>query len=181
MTRILAITPGDGRDLSPWIDALDVDAILFREPGASVAHWVDRARERGLATHVHSRCADRPMADFMHLRADEPPVNRPFGVSCHDETELALAFGRGASYALLSPVFPPTSKPDDRRPTLGRRGFATLAGEQPVYALGGLCAETAFACYGLAVLGWFFEVSPAEAALRSEALRRRLATLDQKA
>ncbi|TNE88019.1 MAG: hypothetical protein EP330_16730 [Deltaproteobacteria bacterium] len=103
-----------------------------------------------------------------------PAVGTPFGVSCHDADELRLAFARGAAYALLSPVFPPTSKPEDTRDTLGIRGFRALAGDRPVYALGGLTDKTAFPCHGVAVLGWFFEVSPAEAGLRVMALRRAL-------
>jgi thiamine monophosphate synthase len=92
-------------------------------------------------------------------------------VSCHDADELRLAFARGASYALLSPVFPPTSKPTDTRETLGTRRFRDLAADHPVYALGGITADTAFPCFGVAVLGWLFTGTPAEAALRSEALR----------
>lgn len=171
MTRILAITPGDGRDLRPYLDALDVDAVLFREPGCMVGPLVAHAAARGLETHVHTRCSDRPAADFLHIRSDSPPPERPFGVSCHDAGELRLAFARGAAYALLSPVFPPTSKPMDTRETLGARRFRELAADRPVYALGGITAVTAFPCFGVAVLGWLFAGTPAEAALRSEVLR----------
>ncbi|MCO4747902.1 MAG: thiamine phosphate synthase [Proteobacteria bacterium] len=174
MTRILAITPGDGRDLRPWIDALDIDAILLREPGAKVADLAAHVAARGLDVHVHSRCADRPEADYLHIRGSEATPGRTFGVSCHSTADLDTAFARGAAYALLSPVFAPTSKPDDRRTPLGRQPFLDGAADRPVYALGGITTATAFAAYGLAVSGFFFEVTAAEARQRSRALRAAL-------
>ena len=46
----------------------------------------------------------------------------------------------GADLALVSPVFTPGSKPDDRRPPLGPEGFARIAASLPCpsYALGGI-------------------------------------------
>jgi thiamine monophosphate synthase len=174
VTRLLAISPGDGRDLRPWIDALDIDAILLREPGAEVAGAAAHAAARHLTVHVHTRCADRPSADYLHIRATEHTPEHPFGVSCHSAAELDACFARGASYALLSPVFRPTSKPDDTRTPLGMALFRAAAADRSVYALGGLTDATAFAVFGLAVSGFFFAVPPPEAARRSRALREAL-------
>jgi thiamine-phosphate pyrophosphorylase len=60
-------------------------------------------------------------------------------VAVHDvpgEPQRAAA----ADFALLSPVFPPRSKPGDLRPTLGPQGFARLAAQLPcpAFALGGI-------------------------------------------
>lgn len=170
----MAITPGDGRDLRPWLEVIEVEAVLLREPGRVVAELAALVRSRGIAVHVHERCHDRPVADFLHRSSPSTwrgtGPSGAFGVSCHDAAELDAAFAAGASYALLSPVFSPTSKPGDTRPTLGRSGFERLAGSRPVYALGGITEATAFPAFGLALSGWFFGVSPAEALLRSRAL-----------
>lgn len=179
MTRVLAISPGDGRDLRPWLDQLDVDAVLLREPGLSVSGSAAHARALGLTVHVHTRCADRPPMDFLHIRAREARPQRPFGVSCHDEAELDAAFASGAAYALLSPVFRPTSKPGDKRVPLGSARFTAIADGRRVYALGGITEQTAFSTWGVATLGFFFDVPAAAAGERSRALRTTLAKLER--
>lgn len=66
-----------------------------------------------------------------------------FGVSCHDEEELARA--RGADWTLLSPVFPTASKPGAT--TLGEPGLSALlrVAPAPGYALGGVTWKNAAA------------------------------------
>jgi thiamine-phosphate pyrophosphorylase len=50
-----------------------------------------------------------------------------------------------ADLALVSPVFAPGSKPNDRRATLGAEGFSAIARTLPcpAFALGGVSAQTA--------------------------------------
>lgn len=60
------------------------------------------------------------------------------GASCHDATELALAFALRLDFATLSPVLPTASHPGAA--PLGWPAFARLAEQAglPVYALGGM-------------------------------------------
>ena len=63
--------------------------------------------------------------------------------------------------ALLSPVFSPTAKPNDTRPTLGVEQFARLTEDLPipVYALGGITPARVSQlsnAHGLAAIGAFF-------------------------
>lgn len=191
--RLLAVTPGDhgrGRDLRPWLRALGeagLPAVLLREPHAEaseVAALADEAARWIDAVIVHERCAGaRALGLPLHLRAGplggRAPAG-PFGVSCHDGAELDAAFAAGASWALLSPVWPPRSKPDDARPTLGLEGYLDRAAGRPVLALGGVDADRLRALrlaggWGAAVLGGVFDArTPDGAAARARALLRAL-------
>lgn len=66
----------------------------------------------------------------------------PFGVSVHGAQELQHARTRGASYAMLAPIWSPNSKPQDRRIPLGPQAFeaAQKDCEIPLFALGGVSA-----------------------------------------
>ncbi len=86
----------------------------------------------------------------LHLPVDGPtpaevrrhlPAGRWVSAAVHDEAELTRA--AGADLLLLSPVFSPTSKPGDGRPTLGREGYARLRARSPcpTLALGGIRVE----------------------------------------
>lgn len=84
------------------------------------------------------------------------------GASCHTAQELAAAELAGADFALLSPVFEPTSKAASQ-PPLGLDGFRDLVQPCPipVVALGGITSETARACRdagaaGVAAIGALF-------------------------
>jgi len=96
------------------------------------------------------------------------------GVSCHSAAEARAA--RGASYALLAPVFAPLSKPASR-PPLGLAELGRAAGGLPVLAQGGIDAAGAVAAVaagaaGVAVTGAILLApDPARAAA---ALRRAL-------
>lgn len=84
-------------------------------------------------------------------RADASPSG-PFGAipeymktgrSCHGSEELELAANSGADWALLSPVWNPTSK-RPTRPQLGLAEFQRLArahADLPVFALGGVTPD----------------------------------------
>lgn len=144
---VLAITPGDGRDLRGWLADLiahGLEGVLIREPslaGEDLDEIVAYAMERVPFVSVHTR---HPRAlevaarwgTRVHVRAGDARSPIPFGVSTHDAAELDAAFAAGAEYALLSPVWRPTSKVDDR-PPLGIDRFFTIARDRPVFALGG--------------------------------------------
>lgn len=93
------------------------------------------------------------------------------GYSAHDRAEAAAAFGAGADYVTLSPVFPPSSKPL-RGEALGLAGLAaaTTALAGPVLALGGISPDRVGECLaagaaGVAVAGGILEANePAQAA-----------------
>jgi len=132
--------------------------VQHRHPGAPTRGFLEEAR--GLA----SLCAQNGNPFFvngrldvallvgahLHLPVDGPtpaevrphlPAGRWLSAAVHDEAELERA--RGADLLLLSPVFQPTSKPHDRRATLGPGGFARLRAlaSCPVLALGGIRVE----------------------------------------
>lgn len=100
----------------------------------------------------------------LHLPGTEAvaPWRRRFagilGKSCHNRAEANHALAEGADYVLLSPIFSPTSKPEDRRPPLG---LEVLRKGRGIYALGGITPENAGRCIdagasGVAVLGGIF-------------------------
>ncbi len=65
------------------------------------------------------------------------------GYSAHDEGELAAAAAAGCDFALLSPVWPTTSKPGVPHLGAARAGLLTAAARLPVLWLGGVTAATA--------------------------------------
>lgn len=82
------------------------------------------------------------------------------GASCHDAAELAKAAELGLDYALLGPVKPTPTHPEN--PGLGWEAFARLIAGQPlpVFALGGmtrddLATAQAHGAHGIALMrGW---------------------------
>jgi hypothetical protein len=167
---LLAITPGDGRDLKPWLHALagaGLRHVLIREPGMGDA--VDALVGIVENTWVHERTAAPRRGRSCHLRGGSDPRRAPAraGVSCHSEGEVDQALERGAAYCLLSPIWSPTSKPADARPVLGLEPLRRFRG-RPVLALGGVTAER-FVAHELsaAVCGDLFALdTPAAAARR---------------
>jgi thiamine-phosphate pyrophosphorylase len=87
----------------------------------------------------------------LHLPVDGPtpsdvrphlPQGTLVSAAVHNEVELVRA--EGADFLLLSPVFRPSSKPSDTRPTLGPEGYARLCARArcPALALGGIRLDT---------------------------------------
>lgn len=181
--RLFAITPGrPGHPLSlVWLlEAMaeaGLKAVVLREPAMDERDYVALARAvaplfgPGLVLHGKNPCAlDIARASGwglhcpagMDLRQARAAVRGLLGASCHSLDELEAAREAGCDYATLSPVFSPSSKPDDR-PPLGLstlRRAASHAG-LPVLALGGVTPERAAACVaagaaGVAVLGGLF-------------------------
>ncbi len=181
--RLLALSPGDGRPLGPWLGALAAagwPAVLLREKADLDERWRSAAAEAarlGLQVLVH---ADNPGARAdpggwpLHLPATGPHHPAAWGRSCHSGAELDCAFAEGARYALLSPIWAPGSKPGDARPPLGPAGLIAAAAGRPVLALGGVNAArlgqlAAAGAWGAAVLGALAapHPGPAAAALRA--------------
>ena len=114
------------------------DAEIARRTGADGLHL----SSAGLAA-----CTARP--DFAWV-----------GASCHTAGEIAHAGQLGLDYALLGPVLPTPTHPEN--PGLGWDGFTRLAGGNtlPVFALGGMCPEAmataqAHGAHGIALMrGW---------------------------
>jgi thiamine monophosphate synthase len=82
------------------------------------------------------------------------------GISCHREEEVLAAAASGLDYVLLSPIFSPISKEDDR-PTLGpeEAGRIQALCDIPVFGLGGICQRNARQCkglHGIASMGYLF-------------------------
>ena len=159
---LLAITPGDGRELAPWIETLadaGLRALLIREPeleAAALASLARRAAARIAEVVLHER---NPHARTVAAELGLAVHSRV--ASAHSAADLDRAFATGARWALLSPVFAPTSKPDDDRPPLGIATFLTWAAGRPVLALGGVTPErhghlVAAGAFGSAVLGGLF-------------------------
>jgi thiamine-phosphate pyrophosphorylase len=178
--------PGDARDLVAWVEAAargGAGGILLREPSArpeEVRAAAERAIALGAPVVVHDRCpGGRTIAALLgltlHLPAGGDPVAGPFAVSTHGEAELDRALAAGAVYATLSPVWAPSSKPADRRPTLGPERFLAAALGRPVLALGGVTparyAELmGRGAYGAAVLGPLRSNGAREVAAYSDAV-----------
>lgn len=189
LPSLIAITPGDGRPLKPWIEELGragLGGLLIREPSLDAATLEDLVKcsrdhiasvlvHGSCAGHAHLSCSGLHLAS--HALAGERPANLQgwLGVSTHNTQELEEAFARGADYVFLSPVGKPTSKPEDRRQVLGISGFLNIAGRRPVYALGGINPSSCAAlmnkgAFGAAVMGDLFgRTSPGQAGDRLRA------------
>jgi thiamine-phosphate pyrophosphorylase len=121
-----------------------------RTPGA-----LECATALGLGLHISES------SDWAECRREFTGV---LGASVHSRDGLLQAQLAGLDYALLSPVFPPTSKPQDGRTPLGLEGLrSALQGlDLPVYALGGIQSGDVAGCLaagacGVAVLGGLFQ------------------------
>lgn len=187
LAPIVAVSPGDGRHLEPWLVALGgagLRTLILREPGeteATLRAWAAVATEHGIHVIVHDRhpaaralAAEAGLGLHVPATADPTPLDglRPFGVSCHSETEVDTALAAGADYVFLGPVWRPNSKPDDIRRAIGPARFLDLATRRPVWALGGITPQRwavlrRGGATGAAVLGDLFERhTPQDAAAR---------------
>lgn len=172
--RLLPITPdlcAEGWELLPRAEALaaaGLPGLLLREPSAdpaTVRALVAALAPRFPALVLHTRSAGAwalcegvlglHLPAGGDLRAARARTRGPLGASTHGAAELAAATEGGADYALLSPVFAPSSKPDDTRPPLGVQACAALAHAAgvPVFALGGIDAERARTLRGAGLPG----------------------------
>jgi thiamine-phosphate pyrophosphorylase len=171
VVRLLGITSGRAdpdlpERIAAWGEA-GIPGVCVREPHLDVERLeelVALARERipfvaVHAKHPHAAEVAARLGVHLHLGAEDPRVDPvPFGVSCHDPASLDEAFARGARWAVLSPVWRPTSKPGDERAPLGLETYLAWAAGRPVLSLGGvdparLEALLGAGGFGAAVLG----------------------------
>jgi len=167
LPRLIVITDwalGRDRVLSAVDAALAVSpevAVQHRHPEAGGRAFLEEARalRAVVARHPGRRLFVNGRLDVallveadLHLPASGPVVSdaRPFlppgrlvSAAVHSAEEARAA--AGADLALVSPVFPPGSKPTDPRPPLGPEGFEALRSALacPAFALGGVSAENA--------------------------------------
>lgn len=182
--RVIAITDrklvGGTEALPAKVAALPGIAIMLREKDLAARELfslgqaiLNRIRPHGGMLIVNDRIDVALALDAggVHLGGASLPTNvvrhllperMLLGVSCHSAEDLASAASDGADYALLSPVFKPSSK-QDNRPTLGIDGFRRLAhcSTIPVLALGGISAANESelreaGAHGYAAIGAFF-------------------------
>lgn len=183
MDKLIAISPGDhrrGRDLQIAGEALyrgGVRQLIVREPQLPERRLVQLLRALAqrvptLILHASNQNALELIgggALGLHLTggSNVTAIRAGFrgllGYSAHSVDDARYAQDAGADYVLLSPVFTPTSKPNDGRPTLGVEGVAAAqrALDIPVFALGGVTPSRAADCraagvHGVAVLGGLF-------------------------
>ncbi len=148
-------------------------AILFRHYGAadreaSAAHVTMRAREQNRLVIVAGdlALAHQLTADGFHLPQHLLESPRDWRgewpgrltAAVHSQEAVDLAAQRGCDAAFLSPVFPTPSHPGAEH--LGVAGFSAITRTTtlPLYALGGVTAETALqlkdsGAVGLAAIG----------------------------
>jgi thiamine-phosphate pyrophosphorylase len=119
------------------------DAELAENIGADGVHWPSGGN-RGPAIGRRVRRSRFPISDSRFL----------ISAACHNAAQLAAAAARGASLALLSPVFPTQSHPGTEH--LGAARFKALAAASPVpvLALGGVEAGNAHLLAGKHVAGF---------------------------
>ncbi|MFZ9889175.1 MAG: thiamine phosphate synthase, partial [Myxococcota bacterium] len=109
----------------------------------------DRTGAR-LIVHTFPEVADAVGAYGVHV-ADgvprTPSYRGRWGASRHLDT-LQRGNDDALAWVTLSPVFPPTSKPDDTRPPLGLHRLRTCcaASSVPVIALGGVTPNNILSC-----------------------------------
>jgi thiamine-phosphate pyrophosphorylase len=137
---------------------------------ATCAALQPTVQERGarLLVHTHVDVAKDLGLDGVHLSATEDPARARaelgddllLGVSRHRGDPLDDEALLDCDYAMLSPIWAPSSKPGDDRATLGPAGLAAAARDaaRPLVALGGIDASRALLAKGagaaaVAVLG----------------------------
>ncbi|MCL2011555.1 MAG: thiamine phosphate synthase [Cystobacterineae bacterium] len=161
--KLLAISPGPLDNawfpqLTQLLHLGDKLGFLYRDTSSNTRSYFEQAQQLAKLCHtshvaffVHRRL-DIALALHAHLHLPSYglsprqarlmlPQNQLISVSVHNEEEASQA--QGANFALLSPVFPPNSKPEDTRAPLGPHGFLQLAKQLPcpAWALGGITLE----------------------------------------
>jgi len=142
-------------------------AIILREPHRSAAEndaLIQLALDVGIKSVIcHEKSAHTIPTGKTHVGEGwlGSPNTEKVGVSCHNAAQVQSALGAGANYTLLSPLFTPTSKPNDSRTPLGLPNFLAIAKDRPVLALGGINPDNyaqilAAGVYGVAIMGSIF-------------------------
>lgn len=189
MQRLLPISPGSERLLEQRAEALyraGCRQLLVREPalrGRPLVSLINRLAQRfSLIVHARNRHGEdiaRAGGHGLHLPgvADVAAVRERFdgllGYSAHSAEDVLYAQNAGADYVTLSPVYNPTSKPEDERPPLGPEVVQAVQRNVKikVFALGGVTPERfadlrTYGVYGCGVLGGLFLDPDPEGAAR---------------
>ncbi len=132
--------------------------------------------------HNHLEIAQDSRVAGVHLGGPEANVQSArevlgpdslVGYSAHSESDICHAFGMGADYVFLSPVFSPTSKESDR-PLIGVAELSRICAQShgPVYALGGITVDSIRPCRdagaaGVALIGYVFASSEPGSRIRA--------------
>lgn len=154
--------------------------VHFRQNGLSEADFKARAhcalnlcRAKGIPLAINTEPARFGDLDgeglhinsavLRRLTSRPVPENVTFSVSCHSLEELRMAVSLNADYALLSPIAPTASHPEQL--PMGWERFAELikAVSMPIYALGGMAVTDipkAFAhgAAGIAAISTFWDI-----------------------
>jgi thiamine-phosphate pyrophosphorylase len=177
MQRLLPISPNTRRGLIGDAKAIATGGcsqMILREPGRTrweIEQVLPELKKLlpGLILHVNNVNAWR-FAEIhqtgLHLPSHADPrlwrsrFDGLLGMSCHQEAQVLAAQQNNLDYVLLSPVFSPLSKVDDRTP-LGPTEAARVQSlvSIPVFALGGIQARNAKqckGCFGGASMGYLF-------------------------
>jgi thiamine-phosphate diphosphorylase len=160
----------------------DLDAAALRELLLRLAERLDPCRVR-LLVNGHPAVA-RELGLGLHLPAAAPAPDRGatllHGRSVHDQAEARRAVAEGATYVVVGPVFPTTSKPGHPGTGFGPlTQIVEFVAPMPVFAIGGLTPATvgpvlAAGAHGVAIRSAILSApDPARAA---RAFARALAT-----
>jgi thiamine-phosphate pyrophosphorylase len=177
MQRLLPISPNSRRGLVADAKAIAAGGciqMILREPSRS--RWAVEQVLPALKKHLpdlilHAsnvngwRFAEIHQTGLHIPSTADPQLWRSrfqgrLGQSCHNLTEVLAAAENGLDYVLLSPVFSPVSKADNRQ-TLGpeEAGRIQELVKLPVFALGGIQLKNTDACkrcFGVASMGYLF-------------------------
>jgi thiamine-phosphate pyrophosphorylase len=124
-----------------------------RDELAALEILADAARRHGALLAVNDRAdiARAAGADVLHLGQCDLPLHEArdvlgpgplIGHSTHDRDQVAAAVTGSADYFCVGPCWPTPTKPGRSAPGLElARAAATLAGDKPWFAIGGIDAQ----------------------------------------
>jgi thiamine-phosphate pyrophosphorylase len=124
-----------------------------RETKFLINHRADIALAAG-AAGVHLRSDDIPVSDARTIfsrNVKRETRNVIIAVSCHTQSDLALAASQGADLAVFAPIFEKSGRPGAGLEALRSACRATPA--LPVLALGGVTLDNAQACLDAGAAG----------------------------
>lgn len=172
--RLFAIT-GGGADFATRLRAVldaGVPAVLIREDALPASlpedpRLVLHARMPGAEALAAARGWGLHLGGGADVAAVRARFAGPLGYSAHSPAQARAALAAGATWAFLSPIWAPASKPGDTRPPLGPAalgpGLVALGGVTPARVA--TCREAGAS--GVAVLGGIWAAAePGEAARR---------------
>ena len=121
-----------------WARLVGQAGRLCRDAGAEALVNGDPALADRFGLGLHLRSHQLREAGIAAALAASRAAGRRVGASCHDAWELARAEALGCDFAVLGPVLPTRTHPD--QPGLGWDAFAAIREQAslPIHAIGGL-------------------------------------------